>query len=116
MRVTGADQPGELTVARAFVEVGNVVDNVPQDSRGTIEDVTLPPEFFATAKFKPETIGYDKLVLDVAWDGTRDLAAKTMTIRDFTVAMIWGVVIVPVPRPADVEDRAGPEDYRIHRR
>jgi hypothetical protein len=33
MRITGADQPGELTVARAFVEIGNVVDNIPQDSR-----------------------------------------------------------------------------------
>ena len=87
LRITGADQPGELTVARAFVEIGNVVDNVPQESRGTIEDVTFPPEFFTNARFKPQTIGYDRLVLDVSWDGTRDLAAKTMTIRDFTVSV-----------------------------
>jgi hypothetical protein len=29
-------------------------------------------------------------VFDVSWDGTRDLAAKTMTIRDFTVSMQEG--------------------------
>ena len=87
IRITGADQPGELTVARAYVEMGNVVDNVPQDSRGTIEDFTVPPEFFAESKFKPKTIGYQKLVFYLSWDGTRELAAKTMTIRNFTVSL-----------------------------
>ena len=33
------------------------------------------------------SIGYDKLVLDVSWDGSRDAAAKTVTIRDFTLSI-----------------------------
>jgi hypothetical protein len=87
LKVTRTDEPGELTIASVSVEIGNVVDNVPQESKGRIEDITIPPEAFADSQMGPQTIGYDNLVLDVSWDGSRDAAAKTMTIRDFTMSV-----------------------------
>ncbi len=110
LKIARDNQPGEVTVARVFVEVRNVVDNVPQDSRGTVEDITLPAEFFAEGKFKPQTIGYDKLTLDVSWDGLRDLAAKTMTIRDFTLSLQDGGdfsvtgIMGNLPEPSQLND------------
>lgn len=110
LKIARNDQPGELSVARVFVEVRSIVDNVPQDSFGTVEDITLPPEFFAQSKFKPETIGYDKLTLDLSWDGVRDLAAKTMTIRDFTLSLQDGGefsvtgIMGNLPEPSQLND------------
>jgi hypothetical protein len=81
-------EPGEVTIDRIYVEVSNVVDNVAQDSKGSVEGITLASSMFPPeAAFKPEMIGYDKVVIDVSWDGTRDAAAKTLTIRDFTVSV-----------------------------
>ena len=85
LRLSRKAEPGELTAARVFMEVTNVVDNVPQDSKGVVEDVTVPPEFFAGAQFTPQTLGYENLVFDVTWDGSRDIGAKTLTVRDFTI-------------------------------
>ncbi len=114
IRVARNTEPGEMTIARAFMEVGNVVNNVPQDSKGSVEDVTLPPEFFTGAKLSPQTIGYDKLVLDITWDGTRDVAAKTMTVRDFTVSIQDGGelsitgVMGNLPEPTTLNDADAP--------
>jgi hypothetical protein len=88
LKVTRKDQPGEVTIDRFYVETGNVVDNVAQDSKGSVEGITIPSTLFpAGSSFKPDAIGYDKLILDVSWDGTRDMAARTMTIRDFTLSI-----------------------------
>jgi hypothetical protein len=82
--VSREDDPGQVSIARISAEAGNVVDNVAQDNKGTAESVTLSPDMFP-ASLSPSTIGYDKLVFDVSWDSTRDVAAKTLTIRDFTI-------------------------------
>jgi len=87
LRVTPENNQGQLTVGRIFMEAGDVVDNVPQSSKGTVEDISIPAESFAQAQFKPQTLGYEQLVLDVTWDGTRDRAANKMTVRDFTVSI-----------------------------
>lgn len=88
LKVSRKDQPGEVSVDRMYVESGNVVDNVAQDSKGSVEGITIPSAVFPPeSAFKPDTLGYDKLVLDVSWDGSRDLAAKTVTIRDFTLTV-----------------------------
>ncbi len=78
-------EPDEVTIDRISVESGNVVDNLAQDSKGTVENISLSPEMFPAGTFTPATIGYDKLAFDVSWDSTRDVAAKTITIRDFTL-------------------------------
>ncbi len=78
-------EPGEVTVATATVESGNVVDNVAESSRGSVEDIALSPELVAAGGVDPKSIGYDSFVFDVAWDSARDVAAKTMTINTFTV-------------------------------
>jgi hypothetical protein len=123
IKLARKDQPGELTVARVFTEVGNVVDNLPQDSKGSVEDVTVPPEFFAGADFTPQSLGYDKLVLDVTWDGSRDVAAKTMTVRDFTVSIQEGGelsfqgVMGNLPDPTVLNDADAPakaNDVEVH--
>ena len=78
LKITRSDEPGEVTVGRIYMETGNVVDNVPQDEqRHRSRTSALPPEVFAGSEFTPATIGYDKLVLDITWDGSRDPAAKT---------------------------------------
>lgn len=114
IRLARNDKPGEVTVARVFMEIGNVVDSIPRDSKGTVQDITLPPEFFADAQFKPETIGYDKLVLDLSWDGSRDVAANTLTVRDFTLSIQDGGnlsftgVMGNLPEPTALNDADAP--------
>lgn len=115
LQITPKDQPGIVTIARLYVETSNLVDGVPQDSKGSVEGITIPPEVFPETGFKPDTFGYEKLVLDVSWDGSRDLAAKTATINDFTLSIqdggdlsISGVVgDLPDPRTLNDPSAAG---------
>ena len=115
LRLARNDEPGQLTAARVFMEVGNVVDNVPQDSKGLVEDITLPPEIFAGAQFTPQTLGYENLVIDITWDGSRDLGAKTLTVRDFTIRIQDGGelsftgVMGNLPEPTVLNDADAPE-------
>ncbi len=112
LKVTRKTEPGEITADRIYLETGNVVDNVAQDSKGSVEGVTLPPELFPDTGFKPDAFGYDKLVVDVTWDGSRDIAARTLTIRDFTVSILDGGdlsvegVIGELPDPRTLNDAA----------
>jgi len=85
-----AEEPGEINVARVFMEAGNVVDNIAQDSKGVVEGIVLSPELFADSAITLETLGYEELALDVAWDGSRDVAGGTMTLRDLTVSIEGG--------------------------
>jgi hypothetical protein len=59
----------------------------PQSNKGTVEKITLPPEVFADSAMGPQTIGYGPVVLGLSWDGSRDLTADTVDIRDFTLSM-----------------------------
>jgi hypothetical protein len=110
LRVSRSGEPGEIAVARVFAEAGNVVDNIAQDSRGTVEDLVLAPEFFASSAVKPETLGYEKLVLDISWDGSRDIAGGTMTLRDLNVSLEGGgdvsiaAVVGNLPDPRVLND------------
>jgi hypothetical protein len=123
LRFTAKDQPGELTIARIGVETGNVVEGVPQDNKGTVDDLTIPPEYFNNSQVKPSTIGYDKLVFDVTWDGSRDLAADTVTVRDATISLQDGgtfkltgkVGNVPEPRQMnDADATAKATEMEVH--
>lgn len=102
-------EPGQVSIDHIQIEAGNVVDNLAQDTKGRAENITLSPDLFPAGAFTPASIGYDTLALDVSWDSSRDIAAKTMTIRDFTVAVhdggelsVKGVVgNLPDPRALD---------------
>ena len=48
-------------------------------------DLAPPKEDAGFISAPCRMLGYDKLVLDVSWDSSRDIAKKTMTIRDFTI-------------------------------
>ncbi len=85
-----AEEPGEISVKRVFIESGNVVDNIAQDSKGVVEGIVLPPEIFAESSMKLETLGYEELVIDVTWDGSRDVAGGTMELRDLNVSIEGG--------------------------
>ncbi|HEX2255591.1 MAG TPA: hypothetical protein VHG92_02620, partial [Afifellaceae bacterium] len=78
---------GEVSVGRIYMETGDVVDNVPQSSKGSVENITVPAEVFADSQFTPQTIGYENLVLGLTWDGSRDAAAKTLDLRDVTLSI-----------------------------
>ena len=112
LQITPKEQQGTVTVAHLYMESSNVVDGVPQATKGTVEGITIPPEMFAEAAFKPDAFGYEKIVLDVSWDGLRDLAAKTATINDFTLSIqdggdlsIFGV-FGELPDPRTLNDPA----------
>jgi hypothetical protein len=110
LKIVPAGESAEVTAERVYMESGNVVDNVAQDSKGSVEGVTLPPEVFPETGFKPDAFGYDKIVFDVSWDGSRDLTAGTMTIRDFTINIVDGGelsmegVIGELPDPRKLND------------
>ncbi len=83
--VAHAGEPGTVTIDRVSAQSGNVAGDVSQDSKGTVENIALSPDFFAQRSFTPAMIGLDNLAFDVSWDYSRDLAAKMLTIRDFTI-------------------------------
>ncbi len=87
LKLARGDEPGEVGVGRIYMEISDVVDNVPLASKGSVEDISLPAEVFAGSNFTPATIGYDNLVLGLTWDGSRDPAAKTLDLRDVTVSI-----------------------------
>jgi hypothetical protein len=110
MSFTRKDEPGELTIDSVSIEMGEYVDNVPQSSSGSVEGITIPPEAFADSQVGPQTIGYEQLVLDVSWDGSRNAEAKTMTIDDFTLSIQEGGnlsisgVLGNLPEPTAMND------------
>lgn len=87
LKISRSDEPGEVGVGRIYMEISDVVDNVPLASKGSVEDISLPAEIFADSEFTPATIGYDDLVLGLTWDGSRDPAAKTLDLRDVTISI-----------------------------
>jgi hypothetical protein len=99
-----------VTVGRIYMETGHVVNDVPQDNKGSVEDIAIPPEMFADSGFKPESIGYDKLTLGLTWDGSRDPGAKTLTVRNFTLSLNDGGAFSingqfgNLPAPAEMND------------
>jgi hypothetical protein len=82
-----SDEPGKVTVDRIFVEVGEYNEGVPLSSSGSVEGLTIPPEAFAKAEMGPEVLGYQQLVIDASWNGSRDPAAKTLSIEDATLSI-----------------------------
>ncbi|HWT29641.1 MAG TPA: hypothetical protein VN240_01300, partial [Propylenella sp.] len=87
LKVALKDQPGEVSVGHIFMETGDIVDNLPLSSKGSVEDIAVPAEAFADSQFTPQTIGYENLVLGLTWDGSRDPAAKTLDLRDVTLSI-----------------------------
>jgi hypothetical protein len=87
LKIARGDEPGEVGVGRIYMEISDVVDNIPMASKGSVEDISLPAEIFQGSEFTPATIGYNNLVLGLTWDGSRDPAAKTLDLRDVTVSI-----------------------------
>jgi hypothetical protein len=85
VRLAYEGERSEVTVARIQMEAGNVVDDIPQDSKGVVEGIRIPSELLSTSLLRPKKLGYDEMVLDITWDSTRDVQSGTMSIRDLTV-------------------------------
>jgi hypothetical protein len=110
LKISAKDKPGEVTIASISMENSDIVDNVPRASKGEVADITIPPEAFADSQVGPQTIGYEKLVLDVSWDGSHDPAKKTVDIRDFTLGIQDGGdltitgIMGNLPSPTEMND------------
>ena len=110
LSVTPEGKTAPVTVGRIFMETGDVVDNVPQSNKGAVENLTIPPEVFAGNAVGPQTIGYQNIVLGMTWDGSRDLAAGTVNVRDFTLSMQDGgtfsmaAILGKLPAPSAMND------------
>jgi hypothetical protein len=110
LSVTPEGKTAAVTVDRIFMETGDVVDNVPQSNKGSVENLTIPPEVFAGNNVGPQTIGYENVVLGMTWDGSRDLAARTVNVRDFTLSMQDGgefsisAILGKLPAPSAMND------------
>lgn len=109
-------QPGEVTIDRIYVETGNLVDDIAQDNSGSVEGLVLTSDLFPDTGFKPDTFGYDKLTIDLTWDVSRDIAASTLTINDFSVSIAEGGdlslsgVIGDLPDPRALNDAGAESD------
>lgn len=116
MRFTHGDQQGAATVDRAYVESGNILDGIAQDSAGSVEGIVIPNDLFPENGFRPETFGYDQLRIDVSWETSRDIAAGTLTIDDITVSIADGGdlamsgVIGNLPDPRSLNDAGAASD------
>ena len=108
------DQPEPMAIERVRIETSNVVDSVPQASRGSAEGIVVPASYFAGGAMGPQTLGYDNLTFDVTWDGARDPQTGTLSVSDFKLAMRDGGTLsltgelgnVPVGQGADPQANA----------
>lgn len=116
LRFSPEDKQGEATVDRAYLESGNVLDGIAQDSTGSVDGITIPTDFFPENGFRPDTFGYDQLRIDVNWETSRDIAAGTLTIDDVTVSIADGGdlsisgVIGNLPDPRSLNDAGAASD------
>ena len=90
IRVKPPEQTGEIGIQSIFVEVGDVVDDVPQSSSGAVEGITVPAGMFGEGPTTPQALGYETLEFEISWDGARDAASNDLTIDDFTLTMLDG--------------------------
>jgi hypothetical protein len=117
VHLTRDSAPREVALQHATVTFGDRLDDGRQDISGTMEGFAVSPELFARGRFKPEALGYDTLVFDIAFEGTLDrtdgtvaISASTLTLREGGTLSITGTVgDLPDPRvlnDADVLARA----------
>jgi hypothetical protein len=90
VHVLRESEPTELSVERIAVEFGAADGDAPRDVSGAVEGLAVSPDLFAHRRFailargklRLEKLGYERLVFDAEWNGSWDLAAGTMAIRD----------------------------------
>jgi len=108
---TPKDQQGEITVREASVRFGNVVDGEPQQSSGSVTDITVPASLVSNEQFQLSALGYDQLSFDVSWDAERTPETGDLDIRDATLSLENGGTLkltgqaanVPVAAPGSDE-------------
>lgn len=82
------DQDTPLTVEAVTINLSDVVDYVPQKSDGEIRAVSIPGAYFEDGQpVSLDALGYDNLVLDMAWNGGRDAQTKMLSVEEFTLSM-----------------------------
>ncbi len=86
-------KPGPITIARITMETKSVVDNVPQDSTGSIAQITIPASYMTGGAVSAKSLGYENVVLDARWDGARDPATSVLTLREIALVMRDGGAI-----------------------
>lgn len=90
IRFTPPEQTGEIGIERIFVEVENVVDDIPQASSGSVEGITVPASVFGEGPMTPQTLGYETLEFEISWEGARDPDNDALRVEDFTLTMMDG--------------------------
>ncbi len=77
-----------ITVSRIVMETRSIVDNVPQDSAGSMTELTIPASYFeGGGAVTAAALGYDKVVVDAQWDGARDPATQELALRSLSLGM-----------------------------
>jgi hypothetical protein len=90
IRLTPPEQTGEIGIETIFIEVGDIVDDVPQASSGYVEGISVPGAMFGEGPMTPQALGYDDLQFEIRWEGGRDPATDELTVEDFTLTMLDG--------------------------
>ena len=108
--VTRPGAPAAITIARIVVDAGEYRDGVLLSATGAVEGITVPAEVFPQLVVTPEALGfdsggmigmvvaglvqkmvvtpqalgYDALRVDLSFDASRDPAAKTLKLTEFS--------------------------------
>ena len=83
-----------VTIGRIAMETRTIVDNVPQDSIGTMTGLNVPASYFeGNGPVSLQALGYDQAVFDASWDGARDPSTQVLTLRDLSFGMRDGGTI-----------------------
>ncbi|WP_224407449.1 hypothetical protein [Afifella sp. IM 167] len=94
-RMTGAEislTPKErtepLTISTFTMDVSDIVDGVPQASKGNAEAVTIPLSYFpAGGRITPSDLGYEETVFDVTWEGSRNAGSKALSLDEVSLTL-----------------------------
>ncbi len=118
MHLSRDSAPRNVALTHAAMSFGDRLDDGRQDISGTMEGLTISPDMFTRGRFKPEALGYDNLVFDIAFQGTLNrkdgsvvIQSSTVTLHDGGTLSISGTVSdLPDPRvlnDADVSAKVG---------
>ncbi|WP_034492096.1 hypothetical protein [Afifella pfennigii] len=94
-RISGSDisltpqERSEPMIIPIFaMDVDNIVDGVPQHSKGSAEGVVIPLSYFpAGEEITPAALGYDEMVFNVAWEGSRDPQTQDLSLSEVSLTL-----------------------------
>jgi hypothetical protein len=96
--------PRDVALKDAAMSFGDRLDDGRQSISGIMQGLTISPDMFTRGRFKPEALGYNNLVFDIAFEGTLNRSDGTVAIQSSTVTLREGGTLSISGTVGDIPD------------